>query len=85
MTPGALEMLYQKAAYARLIGLTAVKIAPNELEALIALARRALELESALNYLHKESPMSTSDFEPHAILMLAKQLGWTPTAKGEHG
>lgn len=57
----------------------------NAAPELLALARRAMELTDALNYLHKNSPMSTSDFEPHAILMLAKQLGWSPTTKGEHG
>lgn len=49
-------------------------------------ASRLVELESALDYLHRECPMSTSDYEPGALLLLAKQLGWTsPTQKPNDG
>jgi hypothetical protein len=59
----------------------------NALPQLLALARSASEakarlerLESALEFLHKNAACSTSDYEPAALLLLAKQFGWTGKA-----
>lgn len=65
----------------------------GEASALIALARRALELESALDFLCAEHDAvlcythQNGDSEMHctesaAVLAHARYLGWTPTAKG---
>ena len=95
MTPGALDLFDQKVAGARASGISAVKVAPNELAALIALARRALKLESALGFMHQRSRLEqvtaiaklteqNPDFcawTPVGVLKVARALGWSPTAK----
>jgi hypothetical protein len=60
-----------------------IAAARNTLPALLEKAKRLDELESALHFLQRASPISTSDYEPAALLLLAKQLGWSP--KGGQG
>lgn len=64
----------------------AVALLVNSAPALIALARRALELESALEWLRVTRAHLDVEYVflgPDEVVPFAKQRGWTPTAKGE--
>lgn len=94
LTPAGLDLLSAKAEYASAHGISAVDVSPNELAALIALARRALELESAGGYVRDHSITTSGRYHAHpldVLLQMARDLGWPGLQseggkeQGEHG